>query len=215
MRKAASLIVFLVCSLQVSGGAVDVKPVIDAQLLGGQNYYNGSASSFGGLASLTLSPYTQFNERWSLVPLYAGNYGGTKQVTDLVGGGTLFQDSQDHTFSTKLIRSFTNGLKLKAVGGYGLEWLRETKDESWTKGLYDNRRSFGGGEAEWSWDKDRYVRLAYDYYRIRFPNYQSLESGQVNNGLGRELSQPNVLDNSNHALTLGARVGLPGDGYAY
>src|SRR5258708_463265 len=177
MRKAASLIVFLVCSLQVSGGAVDVKPVIDAQLLGGQNYYNGSASSFRGLASLKQSSYTQFNERWSLVPLYAGNYRGTKQVTDLVGGGTLFQDSQDHTFSTKLIGSFTNGLKLKAVGGYGLEWLRETKDESWTKGLYDNRRSFGGGEAEGPWDKDRSSRLDYYYYLIRFTHYQPLESG--------------------------------------
>ena len=214
MRKAAFLILSLVLGTQVPGGAVEVKPVIDAQLLGGQNYFNGSESSFGGVASLSAAPYLQFNDRWSLVPLYNGSYRGTKQVTDLVGGGTLFQDSQDHTFSLKGIRSFTNGLKLKAVGGYGIELLRETKDEDYGKGLYDNRRLFGGTEAEWSWDKDRTVRLAYDYYLIRFPNYHSLESGQVNNGLGRELSQPDVLNNGNHSLTLGSRLGLPAEGYA-
>ena len=173
-----------------TGLAVEVKPVVDAQLMGGQNYYNGASSSFGGVASLTLSPYTQFNDQWSMVPLYNGNYKGTKQVTDLVGGGTLFQDSQDHTVSTKLVRTFDNGLKLKAGGGYGIELLRETQDENWGSGLYDNNKAFTGTEAEWSWEKDRYVRLAYDYYYIRFPNYQSLESGQVSSGLGRELSQP-------------------------
>src|SRR4029077_8854269 len=184
MRKVAPLILSLIVGMQVPGGAVDVKPVIDAQLLGGQNYFNGADSSFGGVASLSAAPYMQFNDRWSLVPLYAGNYRGTKQVTDLVGGGTLLQDSQDHTFSAKVIRSFSNGLKLKAVGGYGIELLRETKDEDWGKGLYDNRRLFGGTEAEWSWDKDRSVRLAYDNYSIRFPNYHSLESVVVSTGLG-------------------------------
>jgi hypothetical protein len=191
--------------------ALEVKPVVDAQLLGGQNYYSGSESSFGGVASLSAAPYMKFDDRWSLVPLYVGNYHGTKQVTDLLGGGTLFTDSQDHTFSSKVIRSFSNGVKLKAVGGYGVELLRETKDEDWGKGLYDNRRAFGGTEAEWSWDKDRFVRLAYDYYKIHFPNYQSLESSS---GLGRELAAPDVLNNANHAVTLAGRVRLPADGFA-
>src|SRR5947209_5059364 len=147
MRKTAFRVVMAVLSVQAAGNAVEVKTVVDGQLMGGQNYYNGSDSTFGGVGSLTLSPYMKFNDQWSLVPLYAGNYRGTKQVTDLVGGGTLFQDSQDHTFSSKLIRSFANGLKLKAVGGYGFELLRETKDEDWGKGLFDNRRLFGGTEA--------------------------------------------------------------------
>src|SRR5579871_471916 len=118
----------------------------------------------------------KFNDQWSLVPFYIGSYNGTKQVTDLIGGGTLFQESQDHTGSLKLIRSFDNGLKLKAIGSYGAQFLRETTDESWGNGLYDNRRTSGGAEAEWSWAKDQSVRLAYDYYAIRFPNYTSLES---------------------------------------
>ncbi|HVO33339.1 MAG TPA: hypothetical protein VMU17_05430, partial [Elusimicrobiota bacterium] len=149
----------------------------------------------------------------SLVPLYSGNYHGTQQVEDLIGGGTLFQESQDHVGSLKLIRSFSNGLKLKAVGSYGAEFLRETVDESWGDGLYDNRRAAGGAEAEWSWAKDRYVRLAYDYYAIRFPNYTSLESQGAVLGLGREFNAPDVLDTHNHAVTLGSEIGLPGNGF--
>lgn len=192
--------------------AVEVKPVVNAELLGGQNYFSGAESSFGGVASLVASPYTKFNDRWSLVPLYSGNYLGTQQVKDLVGGGTLFQDSQSHDVSLKAIRTFGDGLKLKAVTGYGTELLRETKDENWGQGLYDNRRFTMGTEAEWSWAKEQYVRLAYDYYAIRFPNYQSLSSQATADGQGRELDAPDVLDSHNHMVTLGGQFAMPAEG---
>ncbi len=193
--------------------AAEVRPVIDATVMGGQYYYNGAENNLNSIATLNASPYIQFNDAWSLVPLYSGNYHGTQQVRDLVGGGTLFQDSQDHIGSVKAVRSFNNGLKLKAIGSYGAEFLRETVDESWGNGLYDNRRASGGAEAEWSWDKDRYARVAYDYYAIRFPNYTSLESQGTVLGLGRELNAPDVLDTHNHAVTLGTQMGLPGNGF--
>jgi len=203
----------LMLAVSISLEAVELNPVVTAQLLGGQYYYNGADSAFGGVAALSAAPYAKFNDQWSLVPLYTGNYNGTKQVADLIGGGTLFQESQDHTASLKLIRSFSSGLKLKAIGSYGAQLLRETTDESWGKGLYDNRRMSGGAEAEWSWVKDRFVRLAYDYYAIRFPNYTSLESQGGASGLGRELNAPDVLDTHNHAVTLGTQLGLPWDGF--
>jgi len=190
-----------------------VKPVVNAQLLGGQYYYNGADNAFGAVASLSAAPYMKFNDQWSLVPLYSGSYNGTKQVTDLIGGGTLFQESMDHVGSMKIIRSFDNGFKLKADGSFGAQFLRETVDESWGDGLYDNRRAAGGAEAEWEWEKDRYVRLAYDYYDIWFPNYTSLESQGAAAGLGRELNAPDVLNNTNHAVTLGTRTGLFWNGF--
>jgi len=199
--------------MSVRGEAIEVKPVVNAQLLGGQYYYAGRDNAFGAVASLSAAPYMKFNDAWSLVPLYSGNYNGTQQVQDLIGGGTLFQESQDHTGSLKLIRSFDNGWKLKAVGAYSAQYLRETTDESWGDGLYDNRRASGGAETEYSWDKDRFVRLAYDYYAIRFPNYTSLESQGAASGLGRELNAPDVLDTHNHAVTLGTQVGLPANGF--
>ena len=192
--------------------AVEVQPVINAQLLGGQNFYNGKDSSIGAMASLSAAPYVKFNDDWSLSPLYSGSYQGTRQVEDLIGGGTLFQETQNHDISAKVIRSFDSGLKLKAIGGYGVQLLRETLDESWGNGLYDNRRASGGAEAEYEWDKDRFVRLSYDYYAIRFPNYTSLESQGATAGLGRELSAPDVLDTHNHALNLGTQVAVPGNG---
>ena len=203
----------LMLLLSLPLAALEVNPVVNAQLLGGQYYYNGADNAFGGVAALSAAPYLKVNDHWSLVPLYTGNYNGTKQVTDLIGGGTLFQESQDHTASLKLIRSFSSGLKLKAIGSYGAQFLRETTDERWGNGLYDNRRASGGAEAEWSWDKDRFVRFAYDYYAIRFPNYTSLESQGGAAGLGRELNAPDVLDTHNHAVTLGTQVGLPWDGF--
>lgn len=210
-RVAALLTVVTLYAPHSTLCAVEVKPVVNARLLGGQYYYNGADNAFGALASLVAAPYMKFNDRWSLVPLYSGNYRGTKQVADLLGGGTLFQDSQDHTVSTKLIRSFENGLKLKAVGGYGMEWLRETRDENWGTGLFDNRRLSAGTEAEYNFSQDQSIRLAYDYYKIRFPNYQSLES-QQSASLGRELNQPDVLDNTNHVVSVGGQMLLPKNG---
>src|SRR5258708_40126065 len=96
MRKIALLLL-----MTVPIHAVEVRPVVNAQLLGGQNFYNGAESSFGAVAALTASPYMKFNDQWSLVPLYSGSYQGTAQVQDLVGGGTLFQDSQNHVVSIK------------------------------------------------------------------------------------------------------------------
>ena len=81
--------------------AVEVKPVVNAEVYGGQYFYNGAESALGLVSSLVASPYTKFNDKWSLVPLYSGNYQGTQQVQDLVGGGTLFQDSQEHNVSLK------------------------------------------------------------------------------------------------------------------
>jgi hypothetical protein len=206
--KKLALIVLVAVPLR----AAEVKTVVNAELLGGQNFFNGADSSLGGDASLLVSPYTKFNDQWSLVPLYSGTYIGTQQVQDLVGGGTLFQDSQNHMLSLKGIRSFDNGLKLKAVSGYGVELLRETKDEDWTKGLYDNHRWSAGTEAEWFWTKENSVRLAYDYFDIRFPNYQSLSSQAAADGQGRELDAPDVLNTHNHMLTLGTEMRLPGNG---
>jgi len=202
-----AVLLFTPYSLLPTLHAVEIRPVISAELLMGQYWYNGADSSLGGVAGLSASPYMKFNDRWSVVPLYQGRYQGTKQVSDFTGGGTLFQDSQNHNVSVKGIRSFENGVKLKAITGYGIEWLRETRDEDWTKGLYDNKRLSMGTEAEWSWKENHFVRLGYDHYRIHFPNYQSLES-QTDEALRRELAQPNVLDNNNHRFALGAQVGI-------
>jgi hypothetical protein len=215
MRKSGRLLAafcILNSAFCIETYAVETTPVINAQVLGGQYYYQGSESAVGGLLSVNASPFLKLNDRWSLVPLYSGAYRGTKQVTDLIGGGTLFQDSQNHNFSNKAILSLNEQWRVKMISAYGMEFLRETTDEGWGDGLYDNRRLSAGSELEWLASDEQSVRLGFDYYRIRFPNYRSLESQTVLPGLGRELNQPDVLDNSNIALNLGAQTRVPGSG---
>ena len=46
----------------------------------------------------------KLSDRWSVLPMYAGGYRGTKGVDDGVGAGTLFQQQMDHTLSVTGIR---------------------------------------------------------------------------------------------------------------
>jgi len=63
----------------------------------------------------------------SVVPTYAGNYQGTRDVRELADGGTLFQDSTAHGLRPKGFMRVSQW-KLKATAGSRWEFLRETKD---------------------------------------------------------------------------------------
>ncbi|OGS10032.1 MAG: hypothetical protein A2386_08615 [Elusimicrobia bacterium RIFOXYB1_FULL_48_9] len=136
-----------------------------------------------------------------IIPTFMGSYRGTKEVTDLIGGGTLFQDGQNHLGSLKLMYSPISQLKLKIGSSYRLELLRETTDETWGKGLFDYKKLNNGVEAEYAYLKNQSVRVGYDIYTITFPNYESLESSVSASGLGRELAGKTVLDSSNRMMS--------------
>lgn len=187
--------------------------VWDFRFLGGQYYFGGAPGNLTANTALTASPTLQFSERLSLVNVYTGGYRGVKEVRDLVGGGTLFQDMMDHSLSTKLVFRATPTLKLKTGGGFRMQLLRETKDETWFKGLFDFRKPSASVETEW---EPRYTRLnvrgGYDFFFIGFPNYVSLESqaGQDSTvgSLGRELAGSRTLDSNNHHFYAAVKTGL-------
>ena len=89
------LAVAVICQLS-SVNAAELVPMGDFRVLGGQYYFNSTPSSLSGNMSLTLVPAVKFSDKFTLVNTYMGSYKGTKEVNDLAGGGTLFQDSQDH-----------------------------------------------------------------------------------------------------------------------
>lgn len=203
MRKKIT-ITFGLLILQFSiSNAVELMPVGDFRFLGGQYFYNSNPSSLSGNLSLTVSPAVKFSDRFSLIPTYMGTYRGTKEVSDLAGGGTLFQDQQSHLVSVKGVYAAKPGLKLKLNAGYRNELLRETKDETWGKGLFDYRKFNTGLEAEYYLLKKYTLRAGIDSYTLRFPNYESLESSVTASGLGRELAGKNTLDSDNLMTTLG------------
>ena len=162
----------LVLSLS-SLSAITVTPVADLSLMGGQ-YYFGSDGSTGASLDLFCSPVLNFSRSSALLPIITLRYRGTKDVTDLVGGGTLVQQTADGGLSLKYIYKFPSGLKIKPRIGYSIEYLKETNDEQWGKGLFDYNKMIAGIELEQQLNPAFKLRGGLDYYTMRYPNYASL-----------------------------------------
>jgi hypothetical protein len=199
--KRTTLIFVLWALLPCAAAAARLIPMGDFRLLGGQYFYNTSPSGLSGNMSFTYVPALRFSDKFTLVPTYMGSYRGTEEVTDLIGGGLRFYDQQYHFLSVKGVYTALPQLKLKLGTSYRLEYLRETRDETWGKGLFDYAKLNIGFETEYSFSKNTYARIGLDQYAIAFPNYSSLESQQATD-LGRELAGKNVLNTGNTMLSV-------------
>ncbi|MBI4054706.1 MAG: hypothetical protein HY402_01080 [Elusimicrobia bacterium] len=210
---ASAFLFFLLISGFSPLNAVEILPIYNFQLSGGQYYFEGEESSFSGNSSLLASPVLRFNERWALLPIYTGAYRGTKQVQDLVGGGTLFQELQDHRVAAKALYTPVADWRFKGDLGFTMELLKETKDEEWFEGLFDYYKPGFGLEAEYLYQEPFSLRTRYDFYILHFPNYESLESqagvDAEAGSLSRELAGEDVLNSLNHSLTLAGSLELP------
>lgn len=200
--------------------AAQVTPVFQASVAAGQYFFQGERGSFSGNAAVTAAPLIKFSPRWSLLPMYMGGYRGTKGVDDGVGAGTLFQQEMDHRFSVTGIRQLEGSTwRLKPQGSYKREFLKETRNEDWGRGLFDYEKIAFGLEAENVYKDPFSFRLALDVWRTRFPHYESLESrsGVDPNGnpLGRELAPKKVLDTWNVQLTAAGGRPVPFASPAY
>ena len=191
-------LLLLLAALAAAGPAhaVEFVPVFGGSALMGQTLQDGKSTSWNGNANLQFTPALKFSESWGLIPTYAGSYQGTKSVSDLGSGGQLFQDSMSHSLRVKGIWRSGN-FKLKPQAGYRWEFLRETTDEKWGKGLFDYRKPSLGLEAEYAVAEAVTVGFSADWYRIEFPNYRSLESTVAGQGLGREQASGRTLDTNN------------------
>lgn len=191
--------------------AVEWTPVVDASALLGQVFQQNRTSSWQGNANLQFTPAMKLTPDWTLIPTYAGEYQGTKSVVELAGGNELFQDSQSHSLNLKAVYRW-NSLKIKPSLGYRWDFLRETSDESWGKGLFDYRKPAAGIEAEYAFPGQIKAGLAFDYYKIEFPNYTALESQPQAAGLGREQAAAFTLNSNNLSWTLHGAFPLPFEG---
>ena len=186
--------------------AVEVSPLYGLQMLGGQYFFAGEKGSLSGNVSGMVAPALKFNEQWALLPSLNSSYQGTKQVVDLVGAGTLFQEQMDHRASLKSVYTSPGGnWRLKPSASYKYELLKETKDEDWGNGLFDYKKWDLGFEGEYVYREPFSLRAGFDYYQVAFLNYKTLESQAAQNfsGLSRELTGDRILDSRNYALSLG------------
>ena len=184
--------------------AYETTPYFNASLMGGQYFYETSEGALAGNASLLAAASMKFSPEFTLMPLYSGRYQGAKQVTDLAGGGTLFQALMDHKVAVKGIYSVSRLFKIKPELAFKREYLKETKDEAWGDGLFDYMRPGFSLEGEYKYNDPFTIRAGYDLYKIRFHNYTSLESqiGASDGSLAREAAGASTLDSVNHNFYL-------------
>lgn len=189
-----------------------------AQLFLGQYYYQHSAGSLNGYADVNLQAARSFSTGSGLYFSGRSTYSGFKQVNELAGGGTLFQQSLDNALGVKWIRRFEDGYSLKPRLGLRSQLFRETADEKWGKGLYDLSRYEGG----LSWERRTRLglsvawtyQLSYDLYYTHYPRFKSLSSQ-----FGAALAAPDpgqfVLDSLTQQFTYRSDFDFPGFVSAY
>lgn len=194
----------LILTLSLLGGgnvhAAKVTPVADVTVLGGQYFLEGNSAAFDGNVDAMVVPVVNFTPKTALLPIYQGSFRGTKDVEDLVGGGTLVQTRMDHSLTLKLVHQFTPNFSLKGKVGYKKEWLKETVDETFSNGLFNYDRLVTGVEMERDKPETK-IRVGYDFYTMRYPNYRSLGSDSRFTDVGLTATAgTDILDYNTHEL---------------
>ncbi|MBI5202688.1 MAG: hypothetical protein HY925_13940 [Elusimicrobia bacterium] len=188
-----------------------LETAVRAQLLGGQYFYAGQKGALSGNAALTLAPATRLTDTFTLVPVLSSSYQGTKQAVDLVGAGTIVQEQMEHRVAARGIwEPKDSRWKLKPSAGYTYTLAKETRDESWGRGLFDSWRLGLGLDAEYPARDGLAFRLGADYYYTTYPNFSSLESqaGVDPSGqpLARELAGKKTMDHHTQGVGAGATL---------
>lgn len=196
--------------------AADVIGVYGVTLMGGQYFFAGDKSKLNANVLLNAAPVVKFGPGKLFLPLYTGSYRGTKGVSDAVGSNTLFAQGMTHRFSFAYLRAVAGtNWRLKPSLSYKFEFLKETRDETWGKGLFDTQTVGLGFEAENVYKEPFSYRLGYDFFYTRFPNFQSLESksgvGADGLALGRETAGVRTLDTLNQQLSFTLTRPVPYD----
>lgn len=208
------------CLVALAAGrawGVTVEPAVRVQVMGGQYFFSGDRGSLSGNAGFAVLPAVGLSERVRIFPLLSSSYQGTKQALDLVGTGTLFQEQMEHRAAVRaVIGGPRSRWRLRPSLGYVYELYRETRDERWGGGLFDNWRLSSGAEVEYVYREPFSLRGGVDYFYTAFPNYVSLESQAGADPFGaplaRELAGRRALNH--HGLGLSAAGTLPAGRFA-
>ncbi len=193
---------------------LEVEPIYSFQLLGGQYFFQGERGSLSGNVSALAAPALVFNDHWTLLPSWTTRYQGTKQVVDLVGAGSIFQEQMNHRAAAKAIYKPEpdSRWRHKPSVAYSMELLKETNDETWFNGLFDYRMLDLGYEVEYFYKEPFSLRAGVDLVTAEFPNYTSLESKAAfdfqGESLARELVGDQVLNTRVMMLTLAGTASL-------
>lgn len=194
--------------------ALEVVPVYGLTMLGGQYFFAGDKSKLNANVTANAAPAVKLGGGRLFLPLYTGSYRGTKSVTDSVGSGSLFAQGMSHRLAFGYLRPIEGTTwKVKPSVSYKWDYLKETRDETWGKGLFDTQTVGLGFEAENTYKEPFTYRFGYDFFYTRFPNFKSLESKSgtdaTGNPLGRETAGVRTLDTLNQQLSFTVTRPIP------
>lgn len=205
MRLPVALSCLILCV--PAAGAVEWVPVGGLSVLGGVHSFAGEQGSLSGNAVASFSPAMRLSPRWSFLPSAHAEYEGTRRVSDVLGTMTPAAERLGGRLGLRAVWSDPSSRwRLKPTISYARDLSKETKDEAWGKGLYDQIRWAVGGEAELLAVEPHSLRAAVDWFETVYPNYTSLESQAAlqfgGQSLARELVGDRVLDRRGWQFTL-------------
>lgn len=185
----------LLLLLAVPVRALEWTPIAGVTALGGLHSFRGERQTLSGNVDAVFAPAIRLDERWALLPSARGVFEGTKRVADVLGTATPAQQRMEYRFAFRAIHADPSSpWRWKPGASYKLSYLKETKDETWGKGLFDERLLTLGFEAERLLKEPHSLRLSLDLFRADYPNYTSLESQAATRFQGQSLARELVGD---------------------
>lgn len=217
MRNIRTIVAASLLTLLASAAGAQQEPGWkvqgDLDLMLGQYFFNDSAGSVNGFASADVQLLRSLSSGSGFYLDGRSAYTGFKQVNELAGGGTLFQQSLDSSLSAKWVARWDEGWSLKPRVGVKNGLFRETKDEKWGKGLYDSWRYEAGVVWEhktrfgdtipWTW------QFSYDLYYTHYPRFKSLTS-QFNTEQAAPNPGSRILDTVTNQFGYRSEFDFPG-----
>lgn len=165
------------CAAGASAKGLEWTPIAGVQALGGVHSFNGGRGTLSGNLDGVFAPAVRLDDRWSLLPSLRSTYEGTRRAVDILGTGTASQERMEHRAGLRFVRSASDSpWRIKPGASYKLGLLKETRDERWGRGLFDERLWTLGTEVELMLRDPSSLRASLDWFEATYPNYATLES---------------------------------------
>ncbi|MGC8866931.1 MAG: hypothetical protein ACP5PA_01800 [Elusimicrobiales bacterium] len=168
-----NIILFFICVFVFSSNII---ASVNNQFYGwvgaGKSYFDGDSSSVDLNGDLAFSPVITLGDEDVIYPVYLGYFKGIEDLSEIAGGDVLVRQRMGHSFSVKYVKS-KDFNHIKPRISYSLNYVNETKDESWGNGLFDYRTFSIGVEFEQERPDATYLE-GFDFFTISYPNYSSL-----------------------------------------
>ncbi len=185
MKRLKTLIVISIAVFSFSppflyAAQKQIVPIGSFQALGSFSDTDKGTDLWGYNFSGSYAPSVKLNDAQFLIPLYNGSYKRMRQYVTQEEGGRFYNTSQIHNLSVALRSQHDDEWASRVTGLATWNFLKETRDESFGKGLYDYRDFGASFDLRQTLTIDETKQHNYSwgiqYFRRMYPNFKSLLS---------------------------------------